>query len=282
MMPRAPTLEVKDAPYPEIGPEDVIVKTAAVAVNPIDEKIQAFNPNIPGRTLHYPLILGYDVAGTICELGANVKTHKVGDRVILCSRGPTIGEPARSGFQHYVLSPAAHTVLLPEFVKFEQAVVLPLVFDTAASGLFAKDQLGLSLSKLGLSSDAAPATGSTVLIWGGASSVGCSAIQLAHAAGYEVFTTASKHNHELCASLGASKVFDYSDNDVETEIATALKDKTLVGALDCIANVKTTMQACANILAQTDEERKLVTVLSPPSEELAAGVKAIRGTMQDC
>lgn len=73
-------LEVDVAPYPEAGPHEVIVKNANVAINPVDWKIQAYDP--PAFGIKYPHILGTDLAGEVVKVGADVTSIKVGQRVI--------------------------------------------------------------------------------------------------------------------------------------------------------------------------------------------------------
>lgn len=277
--PRASPLEVKEAPFPTAGPNEIIVKTAAVAINPLESKIQDYNPPIGGRELHYPTILGADLAGTVIFVGSDITTRKVGERVIAnASYGAPSGQPAMSAFQHFVRLQESTATPVPDMISFEAAAVLPLACDTAMAGLFMQDQLSLSTAKLVDNISAPPAPDSVLLLWGGSSSVGCSGIQMASAAGYEVYTTASVRNHALCSSLGATKVFDHSDPNVEEAIVTALKGKTVVGALDCIAEKEKTVPACARILAQASGRRKVVTVLAPPETGLADGVEAQRCT----
>jgi NADPH:quinone reductase-like Zn-dependent oxidoreductase len=81
------------------------------------------------------------------------------------------------------------TSQIPDDLSFEQAAVLPLGLSTAVSGLFLKDQLGLQLP----AADKGEERGKTVLIWGGSTSVGSNAIQLAVATGYEVITVCIIH-----------------------------------------------------------------------------------------
>jgi hypothetical protein len=113
-----------------------------------------------------------------------------------------------------------------------------LAVSTAASGLFV--QLGLPLPSL-----SPKPTGRTILIWGGSSSCGSAAIQLAVAAGLTVATTASKGNSRFVRSLGASHIFDYNDPNVIDEILKVLRLGDVV--LDAIGDVKTQI-ACGKIL----------------------------------
>lgn len=276
MGPKVSPIEVKDAAYPHPGPKDIVVQTVAVAINPIDYKIQDYNPAIGGKDIEYPAILGADLAGIIVSVGSEVATRKVGERVMANAPGISIGEPARSAFQHFVLLGESSATPVPDGVSFEATVVLPLCCDTAMAGLFVPNQLGLSTAGMGDTNSAPPSPESVVLIWGGSSSVGCCAIQMAHAAGYEVCTVASERNHALCRSLGATKVFDHIDPDVEGKILVALMTKTVVGALDCIADEEKTVASCARILAQTTGRKKVVTVLAPPEIGLIEGVEAQR------
>lgn len=71
-------LKVSEAPLPKPGPNDVVVKNHAIAINPVDWKIQDTGYFIQ----HYPNILGTDVAGEIHEVGSDVKNFKKGDRVL--------------------------------------------------------------------------------------------------------------------------------------------------------------------------------------------------------
>ena len=112
-------------------------------------------------------------------------------------------------------------------MSYEQAAVLPLAIATAACGLFLEDQLGLRTPPL----DRQAPTGKTVVIWGGSTSVGSCAIQLATAAGYEVVTTASPKNFDYVRGLGAGQVFDYNDANVIATMVKFLRNHEMAGAL---------------------------------------------------
>ena len=162
------------------------------------------------------------------EVGAEVTRFRKGDRVIGIALG-TNKERNRNeecAFQNYVLLSAYLATPIPDGMSNESASVIPLGMATAAAALFQEDQLGFQLPD----SSTKP-TGKTVIVWGGSTSVGCNAIQLAKAAGYEVVTTASPRNFDLCKSLGASEVFDYRDETVVADMVQALKGKTCAGAL---------------------------------------------------
>lgn len=221
-------LQVKEAPYPTPGPGEVVIRNRAVAINPIDWIQQDQGTAFAFGWIKYPFIFGNDVAGEVVALGDQVTGLKIGDRVT----GPAnavdkkFNDPAYGAFQLYTIVLERNAARIPDKMSFEEASVLPLALSTAAAGLFEKDQLGLNYPKL----DPKP-TGKTVLIWGGSTSVGCNAIQLAVAAGYEVISTSSPRNFDLLKSLGASEVFDYNDRNVADKIVAAMKGRTSAGAL---------------------------------------------------
>ncbi len=132
------------------------------------------------------------------------------------------------GFQSRVVVRTDLASPIPDAMRFEDAAVLPLGISTAASGLFGAGQLGLRMPDA-----TTPSTGETVVVWGGSTSVGLNAIQLAVAAGYDVVTTASPRNHELLMGLGASRAFDYrSPTVVRDDVAhLAASDRKVAGVL---------------------------------------------------
>jgi NADPH:quinone reductase-like Zn-dependent oxidoreductase len=204
----------------------ILVKNHAIALNPIDNKIQS-------RAIYemsYPTILGEDVAGEVVSVGPGVTLFKPGDRVCGTTAGFATKSLDSSAFQAYTVLDTQLTSRIPDGVPYESAVVIPLGFTTASAGLFNADQLGLQLP----SRPARAPTGATLLVWGGASSVGCNAIQLASAAGYEVITTASAKNFDLVKKLGASHVFDYKSPTIVSDLEAAFGGKALAGVYDAV------------------------------------------------
>jgi NADPH:quinone reductase-like Zn-dependent oxidoreductase len=155
-------------------------------------------------------------------------------------------------------------------MAFSDAVVLPLGLGTAASGLYGKKQLALAPP-----SQSPVRTGEVVLIWGGSSSVGCSAIQLAVASGYTCVTTASAQNADMLKSLGASEVFDHTSSSVVEDVIHALRGRRLAGTLHATGD----MAACLAVVRQCDGSRSVAVTLAP-SADLTQGVEAqhIHGT----
>jgi len=250
-------LEVGPAPYTAPGDDQIVVRNCAVAINPLDWIIQVAG-NVAYRWLKYPTVLGSDVAGEVVGVGQAVTRFRVGDRVLGHAVGSDkdINSAAEGGFQLYTVVLERLAAPIPDTMAFEDAAVLPLGLSTAACGLFQKDQLGLRYP----TADAAP-TGETLLVWGGSTSVGSNAIQLAAAAGYEVITTSSPRNFEYVKSLGASQVFDYNSPSVVPDIIAAFEGRTLAGA---IAFGTTSAASCVRIVGACEKGNKFVSIGSPP------------------
>lgn len=136
---------------------------------------------------------------------------------------------------------------------------MPLALTTASAGLFDKEQLGLRYPSI-----QAKPLNETVMIWGGSTSVGSNAIQLAVAAGYDVVSTSSPRNFDHLRSLGASHVFDYHDPDITNEIAKSLEGQHVTGA---IAIGENSALRCIDVLSRCKGDKKLAMATLPiPSQ----------------
>lgn len=136
---------------------------------------------------------------------------------------------ANGGFQLYTIVDALLVVKIPSAMTFAEASVFPLAISTTALCLFSKDTMALPYP-----TPSPPNTGKSILVWGGASSIGAIAIQLAVAAGVKVVTVASKHNLEKLLELGASAAFDYKSPTVISDILAALDGTSYAGICDCV------------------------------------------------
>lgn len=237
-------LEIRDAPYTKPKDNEILVKNCAVAINPIDWMIPQHGTAVMYNWVTYPTVLGHDLAGVVVEVGPNVTRFKTGDRVL----GQAIGldqkrnRAAEGAFQLYTIVSVNAACRIPDNMPFSSAAAIPLGTSTAATALFQRDMLGLALPSL-----SPHATGKSLIVWGGSTSVGLNAIQLAVAAGYEVYTTCSPRNFSLVRSLGASQAWDYtSPSAAISSIVSALKDKPCAGAL---AVGTGSAEACLAILA---------------------------------
>lgn len=185
-----------DLPKPQVEPNEVLIEVAYASVNPVDWKIREgyLKDRLPHK---FPIVLGWDAAGVIRAVGANVKNLKIGDEVYAYCRKPTV---QWGTFAEYVAVEAENVSLKPKNLTFAQASAVPLVALTAWQALFDAAKLK---------------KGETILIHAGAGGVGSMAIQFARLAGAHVITTASAANHEYVKKLGAEQAFDYKSGFAE-------------------------------------------------------------------
>lgn len=247
--------EVRSAPLWTPGENEILVRNRAIAINPIDSNLQAtpdprWSVEYP---MKYPMILGSDIAGVVIAVGPKVTRFKEGDRVLGHGVGMFLREPQGCAFQAHTIVRTNMASEIPDSISFESASVIPLGFSTAACGLFQDNFLGLQLPTV----PSQKQTGKTLLIWGGASSVGSNAIQLAVAAGYEVIATASEKNFNYVKNLGASQVFDYHRTTISADLVGALSGKTLAGALDCIG--KEAWGYCMDVVHKSSGNKFIAT-----------------------
>ena len=267
---QSPVNVVDSAPYTPPSANELVIQTKAIAINPADVLLQKTGMLL----VDYPAILGCDVAGDVVEVHPSLASvYRTGDRVI-GSGTPLARKDGAYGyatFQEYVILKAPSIAQVPKHVAYEDAAVLPLGISTAASCLFYDETLGLQWPFIERTK---PGQGKTVLIWGASSSVGSCGVQLAAHAGYEVVGVASKRNHEMVKSLGASMCFDQSDSTLVDDIVGSLKGKAVVGAYNAIDNDRVLDTLC-EILDRCGE-RKLVVAVSPGAEQKATrGVKIV-------
>ncbi|KAF1847494.1 zinc-binding oxidoreductase CipB [Cucurbitaria berberidis CBS 394.84] len=225
--PKGRPLQVKEAPLPKAGKGQVVIKNHAVAVNPVDWKIQDYGIFLQT----YPYICGTDVAGEIYEVGEGVTHVKKGDRVLGHALSLVTNNAENGGFQLYTSIDALVVSKIPSSLSYTSAAVLPLAISTAATCLFKKETLALPTPT---SASKPSPSGKSVLIWGGSSSVGATAIQLAVGAGVKVVTVAGKHNLDNLKALGAAAAFDYKSPKVADDIITALEGTEFAGVVDAI------------------------------------------------
>jgi NADPH:quinone reductase-like Zn-dependent oxidoreductase len=181
-------LRLEDVSRPAVGPGDVLIRVVAASFNPIDAKIREGSmKQALGRPL--PVILGWDAAGVVEEVGASVAVFRPGDAVY------TYPEFKRGGtYAEFVAVDQFQVALKPRTVSFAHAAALPM---TAQAAWMAIVTTG------------AVAAGQRVLIHGGAGGLGSIAVQLAKARSAHVIATASAGDRALVESLGADEVIDY-------------------------------------------------------------------------
>lgn len=195
-----------EAPVPEIGPEDVLIRVAATAVNRADLLQRAGNyPSPPGESP----ILGLEVSGRIEAVGAAVEDWKPGDR--------TMTIVASGAYAALCRAPAAALLPIPDRFDLVTAAAIPEAFLTAYLNIFR--EAGLRQNEV-------------VLIHGGASGVGTAAIQLCrHLREADVFVTVgSDAKADACRALGAQHTILYKIDD----FAAKVRDSTDGGGANVI------------------------------------------------
>lgn len=181
-------LQESEVPGPAPQAHQVVVKVAATSINPIDWKLrEGYLKQM--MDWEFPIILGWDVAGTISEIGSGVTDWEVGDEVFARPETTRFGT-----YAEYTLVDDHLLARKPDNISWEEAASVPLAGLTAWQALFTHGGLN---------------AGEKVLIHAGAGGVGMFAIQFAKQAGAYVITTASERNHERLASLGADQIIDY-------------------------------------------------------------------------
>jgi NADPH:quinone reductase-like Zn-dependent oxidoreductase len=277
---RGAKLEVGPAPYTPPGPNEIVVRVHAVAVNPVDG-IPGFAYRVVLPWLTFPAVIGADVAGEVVEAGADVTRLHPGDRVL----GHAVGlersrnRAAEGAFQKYTVLLQHMVSPIPGDLSFEQAAVLPLALSTAATGLFQQDHLALPLPTIGPPDRGQPASGppnrhETVLVWGASTSVGSNAVQLARSAGYRVIATASPRNFDYVRSLGAAAAADYHRRGAVDEIIDALGDSPLAGT---IAIGSGSLAPTLSIASRAPGRRRVVSASPSPITRLRSAWVRRRG-----
>jgi NADPH:quinone reductase-like Zn-dependent oxidoreductase len=248
-------LKIRPSTYTPPGENQIIVKNGAIAINPYDFAIQTA-PNLLVSWITLPFILGTDVAGSVVEVGPGVTRFQPGDRVVGLAAGliKASNRSSECGFQEYTVLRTNLTSSIPASLSYESACVLPLGLSTAACALFQKDYLALPFPSLSPTS-----SGKTVLIWGGSTSVGCNAIQLAVSAGYEVISTSSPKNHLYLKQLGASECYDYNSPHVVRDIVSAFKNRSCAGA---VSIGQGSLGKCIDILGAVKGGKKFISQVS--------------------
>jgi NADPH:quinone reductase-like Zn-dependent oxidoreductase len=187
-------LEVTERPEPKVAPDQVLVRVRAAGVNPVDWKAASGGLDAIYET-RFPLIPGWDVAGTVEAVGVDAGEFAVGDEVL----GYVRKDELQNGtYAELVAAPVRCLARKPAALDWQQAAGLPL------AGLTAHQ----ALSRLRVGE------GDTVLVHAASGGVGSMAVQIAVARGARVIGTASARNHDYLRGLGAEPV-TYGDGLVE-------------------------------------------------------------------
>ncbi len=181
-------LRLTDRPVPQPGHGQVVLRVAYAGVNRPDalQRAGAYDP--PPGASDLP---GLEASGEVAAVGPGVSEYKVGDKV--CGLLPG------GGYAEYVSTPAAHCLPVPAGMGMKEAACLPETFFTVWTNVFMRGGLK---------------AGERILIHGGSSGIGTTAIQLANAFGARVFVTAgSEEKCQACRDLGAEVAINYREED---------------------------------------------------------------------
>lgn len=216
---------IEEQPVPEPGENDVLVKVAAIGMNPVDTKVRMREER--------DLVLGWDSYGTVEKIGSAVSGFKPGDTVYYAG---DITKPGCNSEYHLVDYRIA--AIAPQKLPAQEAVAMPLTSITAWEGLFVR---------MGFAPEKGANSGKSVLIIGGAGGVGSVAIQLAHWAGLTVYATASRpETEEWCKKLGADFILNHRQNLFDELKAAGAQS---VDAIFCTTQMERHWNAMADCIA---------------------------------
>lgn len=236
-------LTLQELPKPVPASDEVLIQVHNTSVNAIEWKIRGGMGETFG--IHLPFVLGSEIAGTVEAVGAAVKHFQPGDAVF------GFVDLARSGgYAEFITAQESEIAMKPRSMDFAAAASLPVASLTSWQAMFDTAHLQ---------------SGQKILIHGAAGGVGSVAVQLARAKGAYVIGTGSGRNAEFVRSLGADEFIDYSTTKFEAVVTDADVVFDTVGG-----------ETQTRSFQALKPGGFLVSIISPPSEELAAqfGVRA--------
>ena len=189
-------LMMADIPAPEITDNEVLVKTESFSINPVDVKTRMGKGLAQTLQEKKPVILGWDISGTVERTGSKVTLFRKGDQVFGMVNFPGQGR----AYAEYVAAPEKHLAVKPANISYEEA---------AAASLAALTAWQILTGAAGIK------PGNKILIHAAAGGVGHYAVQMAKHLGYYVAGTSSGMNREFVLSLGASQHVDYQKERFE-------------------------------------------------------------------
>lgn len=203
-------LRVGERALPLPGPGEVLIRVAAAGVNRADTAQRRGNYPVPAGA---PNILGMEVSGSVVALGAGATRWKAGDAVCALVAG--------GGYAEYCVAPAANCMRIPAGVSLVEGASLPETFMTVWSNVWDRAQL---------------APGESLLVQGGSSGIGVTAIQMARALGHTVYATAgSAEKCTACEKLGAARAINYRSEDFVEVVKTLTGGMGVNVVLDMVA-----------------------------------------------
>jgi NADPH:quinone reductase-like Zn-dependent oxidoreductase len=234
------TLHEAEVEPPPVGPDFVLIRNHAAGVNPVDTKIR--EGKLAGAfPSGFPLILGWDAAGTVEQVGPAVTMFRPGDEVFAYCRRHHL---QYGTYGELTSVPDAFVAHKPESLSWGEAAALPLAGLTAHQAL---ETLGVR-------------GGEKLLVTGGGGGVGHLAIRLAAGRGAHVIATASPANHDFLRSLGADPL-DYADDDLPARVRELTGDGGVDAALDLFGG-----EGREQAFASLRRGGRLASIAAPPPE----------------
>lgn len=240
-------LELSTTPTPKPGPDEILVRVHATALNRADLlQRRGKYPPPPGVTD----ILGLEIAGEVAELGANVTEFKIGQRVF--------GLVGGGAYAEYCCIDRGVAMIIPDDFSYEEAAAVPEAFLTSNEAIFTLGDLK---------------SGETILFHAGASGVATAGIQMAHYIGATVYATVgSTEKSTMVKKLGAQATINYKEQDFLSEIKNITHDQGVNVIIDFIGadyferNLKSLAIAgrliCLGLMGGTKTEINLDAVLT--------------------
>jgi len=232
---------------PVPGQSEVLVRVRAAGVN---------RPDVLQRLGMYPVpadaspLPGLEIAGEVAASGEGAERWKVGDKIMALTHG--------GGYAEYCCVHESHCLPVPTSLTMVEAAAIPETFFTVWYNVFMRAKLK---------------DGESILIHGGSSGIGTTAIQLAKANGANVITTAgSEEKCNFCEDLGADHAINYKDSDWEARVVALTGGKGVDVVLDMVAGPY--MQKNINVLGR-DGRYVIIAFLQGPSAEL--NMRAVLG-----
>jgi len=202
-------LKVGERPVPQPKQGEVLIRVAAAGVN---------RPDVLQRMGHYPVppgvsdIPGLEIAGEVAAIGDGVSTWNVGDPLCALVQG--------GGYAEYCTAPSPQCLPVPRGLSAVEAASLPETFFTVWSNVFDRARL---------------APGESLLVQGGSSGIGVTAIQIAKAFGHKVLATAgSPQKCSACEELGADRAINYRTEDFVAVVKEATGGRGVDVILDMV------------------------------------------------
>jgi NADPH:quinone reductase-like Zn-dependent oxidoreductase len=240
-------LKLADMPTPVAKSDEVLIKVKAISINPVDIKTRMGKSLYDELKNDPPIILGWDVSGTVTETGSAVTQFKTGDEVFGMINFPGHGK----AYAEYVAAPASELALKPSNISHEEAAAATLAALTAWQALV---------------TNAKVSKGQKVVIQAASGGVGHYAVQIAKYLGAYVIGTSSSANKDFVLNLGADEHIDYQKHKIDEVVNDAdfvldpIGDKNIDPSLNAVKKGGTVIMLPGFFKEQIAEKSKAIGV----------------------